>query len=246
MNKYIHTFYPLTLILSVGLIVLSSVAQAGTVVSESGATVITIGGKRDRLSGLYRTRANGVTWEGSFDANARSQGSYVGTFSDRPDSEPINNPQITCTGEVSLKVKQQGRFDPTDIDLTWRVTGGKSCESVGESYTTSLREAFPKADSNGDYHDRNARTYDSLGQRLIWPEWEVVSPEGKLNCRATPNGRVTFTFRSGEKLNRITAFRDSHFQTDGQGESWLWIAPKQCYVRANSNLIAPLSDTPWP
>jgi hypothetical protein len=240
-----HALYSLTLLVGLGLLAWPSRSHAGTVVSDSGATVITVGGKRDRLSGQYRSRVGGVTWEGSFEANARSRGTYLGTFSDRPNTEPINQPQIFCVGDVSLKLSQRGRFDPTGLEVTWQVTGGKGCESVGQRFTTILREALPKADRQGNYQDGNARTYDSLGQKLIWPEWEVVAADGKLNCRATPNGRVTFTFRSGERLNRMTASRDSHFQLDDRSQPWLWISPKQCYVRANVSLIAPLSDTPW-
>jgi hypothetical protein len=236
-----HAVRPLTLMLGLGLMSGPNIAQAGTVVSDSGKTVITIGGKRDRLSGQYRSQVNGVTWTGSFDADARSQGIYVGNFIDRP----INQPQISCKGDVSLKLNQRSRFEPTAVEITWRVTGGQQCDSVGQRFTTSLREALPKANSKGDYNDTNARTYDGLDQKLIWPEWEVVAPDGKLNCRATPNGKVTFTFRSGERLNRMTADRDSHFQQDDAGESWLWVAPKQCYVKAKATLIAPLSDTPW-
>lgn len=243
MKKFL--LHSLVAVLGMGVFSGMGTAQAGTVISESGATVITIGGKRDRLSGQYTTRANGVTWEGSFDANARSQGSYVGTFEDRPSTEPINRPQIFCTGEVRLQVTERGRFDPTGMTLTWRPTGGQRCPSIGQTFTVTLKESLPRPDLNGNYTDANARTYVSQDRKLIWPEWEVVSPDGKLNCRATPYGAVTFTFRSGEKLNRMTAFRDSHFQLDDRGGSWLWVSSKQCYVRAGATTIAPLSDTPW-
>jgi hypothetical protein len=160
-----HALYSLTLLVGLGLLAWPSRSHAGTVVSDSGATVITVGGKRDRLSGQYRSRVGGMTWEGSFEANARSRGTYLGTFSDRPNTEPINQPQIFCVGDVSLKLSQRGRFDPTGLEVTWQVTGGKGCESVGQRFTTTLREALPKADRQGNYQDGNARTYDSSGPK---------------------------------------------------------------------------------
>jgi hypothetical protein len=244
-------------------------AQAGTVVNASGTTVVRIAGKKDRLTSQYTTQVNGVTWDGSFDTVARSKGVYEGTFSDQPDTEPINNPQITCTGDVQLKVVQQGRFEPTDVAITWKVMGGNRCPSVGQEFSVKLREALPVADRAGNYTVFNARTDRQRGQhegaphpdangnpdpngnlyfggndkRLVWPKWEVVAADGKLNCRATPIGKVKFTFRSGES---ITADRDSYFDRDTEDNSWLWLASKQCYIRATSSLIAPISDTPWP
>lgn len=253
----------------VGGVVSTTPAQAGTVVNESGNTVVRIAGKRDRLSSRYNTQINGVIWDGTFDTTARGKGIYEGTFSDQPETEPINNPQITCTGDVRLKVAQHGRFEPTDVEITWKVKGGDRCPVIGQTFSTQLREPLPVADRNGNYTVFNARTDSERGQhegpphpdrsgnpdpngnlyfggdekRLIWPTWEVVATDGKLNCRSTPNGKVKFTFRSGEL---ITAGQESYFDRDREDNSWLWLSAKQCYVRAKASLIAPISNTPWP
>ena len=70
-----------------------------------------------------------------------------------------------------------GRSTQLRMLMNWTVRGGKNCPSVGQSFTMTLLEAIPQADRNGDHTQS-------------WGLWQVIATDGKLNCRATANGKV--------------------------------------------------------
>ncbi len=119
------------------------------------------------------------------------------------------------------------------MKVFWEITGGKQCPAIGKSFRLSLPEAVPIADAKGDFSQS-------------WERWTIVSPDRKLNCRATPNGNIVHTFSDAEVL--VTGPSPANPFTRINGRSWMLIpygdknaGPKSCYVRANSQWIRPTS-----
>jgi hypothetical protein len=71
-----------------------------------------------------------------------------------------------------------------------------------------------------------------------WDQWNVVSRDGELNCRTTPNGRIVKVYKSGK--DRVFATRDNDNAIQlANGSPWL-LTRDRCYVRAHTQYIQPI------
>jgi hypothetical protein len=97
----------------------------------------------------------------------------------------------------------------------------------------------PRATQSGDFTQRNANVRRISDDRWgTWDQWNVVSRDGELNCRATPNGRIVKVYRTGKDQVFATRTSDNAIQTLN-GSPWL-LTRDRCYVRANSQYIQPI------
>lgn len=224
---------------ALGGILAAAPAQASLYRSQSGNTELRIAERSDNKVGSYSTQISGTQWNGSINIpHSKFTGGhpggfrYKGTFID----SPVNNSSIQCTGDLDMNRQAVGRSTQLRMSMNWTVRGGKNCPSVGRSFTMTLLEAIPKADRNGDYTQS-------------WGLWQVTATDGKLNCRATANGKVIHTFKSGDEI-----FLDGRLGetiSPFNGAPWMYVPYlarpytnanyKPCYVRANSQYITPLS-----
>jgi hypothetical protein len=213
-------------------------AQASLYRSTNGKTEFRItewNATRVDRPGSYTTRVGNQTWNGSFKVNVDggpTNMSYSGTFED----SPAGNTQIKCTGTIGMVRQSITSIRGMDLAIYWDVTGGNQCPSIGKKFTMKIPEALPVADKRGDYNQS-------------WGRWQVISEDGKLNCRATPNGTVVHILNSGHEI-----FFDGRFEatiTMSNGSPWLYVpylrhpyteaTSKPCYVRANARYVDPLS-----
>jgi hypothetical protein len=125
-------------------------AQAYDYSSRSGSTTLELmegGGNDGANTGHYLTQAQGGDW-GGFIKLTEGQGAmghyyYKGTFADSPLSEVRVPPdsRTTCTGDVSLVRSNGGRFsNRMTMTVTWKVTGGRRCESIGKTFQVNLSQ----------------------------------------------------------------------------------------------------------
>ncbi|MGB8702335.1 MAG: hypothetical protein WCD18_23200 [Thermosynechococcaceae cyanobacterium] len=213
-------------------------AQASLYRSTSGNTELRIAewhATRSDRPGSYTTHIGNQTWNGSLQVKAEGGPTnlmYQGTFAD----SPMGNTQIQCTGAIAMNRRAIGAVRGMDLEVRWTVTGGNQCPAIGKTFAMTLPEALPVADNRGDYTQS-------------WGRWQVTSADGKLNCRATPNGTVIHTFRRGDEIfldGRLGQTISLH-----KGSPWMYVPYlsypysdanyKPCYVRANVNYIEPLS-----
>jgi len=98
---------------------------------------------------------------------------------------------------------------------------------------------LPRPNSRGDFTPRNANTYQSETNGMVtWPTWRVVSSDGELNCRATPNGRIMKVYLA--RRDRIQAeTRGANAISFSGGAPWM-LTRDRCYVRANARYIQPI------
>lgn len=97
---------------------------------------------------------------------------------------------------------------------------------------------LPRPNRQGDFTAANANTHMSQTNGLVtWLNWRVVSKDGELNCRATPNGTIRRVYRSGDRLTADT--RGANAIVLSNGSPWL-LTRDRCYVRANSRYIQPI------
>jgi hypothetical protein len=210
---------------------LSTSAQASQYVS--GQTELYLP-ERTNGFGNYSTLVQGAQWAGNITITSQ-QGAmghyyYKGTFKDSPVSEARmpEESRTACTGNIELVRSSNGRENAMNMAITWTVTGGKKCTTVGKTFKLNLAEAIPKAIANGDYTQR-------------WSRWTVVSPDGSLNCRKQPNGAILRTYKTNDEIFLDGRLGDT-IKRQGN-DYWMATYPdgKLCYVRANSRYIRPIS-----
>lgn len=229
--------------LTAGLLTLPTAAFASTYVSNTNATRLVLREKTSPPSGFYFTTAAGRQWMGNIQINQSSGAAgsmyYTGTFRDRTMGP---GPQRTCTGTITIRRHMApGRGDRMAADATWRVTGGSNCGSVGQTIQLNLLEPLPQPTRTGDYNAQNSNTYESeTSGAYTWPQWRVVSRDGELNCRATPNGTIQRVYRSGQNTVQAETRGGNAFRPDASGNPWL-LTRDRCYVRANASYIRPIS-----
>jgi hypothetical protein len=258
------------LLITSSLTVLPSIAQAidsTNYQSNAGATRILLTNFGPDQSNQwimdYQTKINGETWSGSAQftrvLGQNGNRALYGTFKDYAgeDGRPPNNGigERSCTGD--LTASQTAPNDRYQLKVTWKVTGGKNCSSVGKTFSLDLSESIPSADAKGNFQFQNASVWTGLGPNQstlgMWERWQVV--DDGLNCRARPNGAIVRTYRRGEQFAPLyegrggnpTAFLGSE-NTEAtpdqvrqfKGDPWIWTRAK-CYVRSNSRYIQPLS-----
>jgi hypothetical protein len=162
---------------------------------------------------------------------------YTGTFSQDTTVE-------TCTGDVTLTRSRTGRDTIRHlITMTRKFTGGYNCSQVGQTDTWGFRETVPEEGDRIEYNANNADRWINLDNRnSTWIKWQLQRGISQLNCRATPNGRITKVFQSSDVINvptDVTLAGKSAFRAAGQS-SWL-LTDQNCYVRANSRYIRPVA-----
>jgi hypothetical protein len=197
--------------------------------------------------GVYTARAGGHLWLGRVTLGAINHGvgnqwRYDGTFTDAWRTQSSEGQ--TCTGNFGVFVSSVGRDNPyKTAAVTWKVTGGSGCPSVGQTFNLTLREALPIADADGNFNNRNAMGWYGGTQNTTWGSWRTVT--SSLNCRKTPNGEILKTYGQGQTLKAEADRSGSSFLgANGGGSGTLNGAPwlktqDKCYVRANSRYITP-------
>lgn len=213
-------------------------APASLYRSTSGKTELRISewnATRVDRPGSYTTHIGDQTWNGSLKVNVEGSSTnlfYQGTFED----SPLRNSRIKCTGTIAMNRREIDARRGMNLAVSWTVTGGNQCPAIGQTFTMTLPEALPVASDRGDYIQS-------------WGRWQVVSADGQLNCRATPNGNVLHTFKRGDEIFLDGRLGDTISMHNGS--PWMYVPYlgypyrdanyKPCYVRANVQYIAPLS-----
>lgn len=224
-------------VMLVGLSVLTiaSPSIATTYTSPSGSTTLVLRERTTSPSGFYFTNFQGQEWMGQIQidtAGGAMGDSYTGTFRD---STIGPGQQKTCIGNIEIVRQSIGRG--VGAEVTWNVTEGTDCPLVGQTMNVTLEEALPRPNTTGEFTDISTYMSETNGE-VDWPKWRVVSPDGTLNCRETPNGKVQRSYSSGTEI-----------EVDGRAVGALrmtpsgpWLLTRQgCYVRANSRYIEPVS-----
>lgn len=224
-------------VMLVGLSVLTiaSPSIATTYTSLSGTTTLVLREKTTSPSGFYFTKFQGQEWMGQIQVNRAggTMGSvYTGTFRD---STIGPGQQKTCIGNVKITRRSIGRN--VGAEVTWKVTGGTGCPLVGQTMKDTLEEPLPRPNATGEFTNISTYMSETNGE-VDWPKWRVVSPDGTLNCRETPNGKVQRSYNSGTEI-----------EVDGRAVGALKLTPsgpwlltrQRCYVRANTRYIEPVS-----
>jgi hypothetical protein len=209
----------------------------------------------------YQTKVNGETWYGSAQSvkvlGNDSNRNISGTFKDFTGRNPWNGTvKRSCTGDFTLS--QTAPNDRYTIKVTWKVTGGKKCDTIGKTFNIDLTESIPIADAKGDFQNQNTATWGGLnsGQNDFhtWDRWQVVDNE--LNCRKRPNSDIVRTYGRGDQFESAYDGRGTALAIFGadntevipsamtsdkiQGPPWM-LTRHNCYVRSNSKFIQPLS-----
>ncbi|MEB3294691.1 MAG: hypothetical protein VKJ24_16160 [Synechococcales bacterium] len=260
------TLYRLpALFLALGLVGLApAIAQAETTVEEtyvstSGSTRMLL--QLQRRQGDYQTTIAGKRWSGKI-----TYGRVLGhngnrtihaTFKDSADPVPDRFNPPYCEGDLTLRqTVEKNRFV---INAQWTVKGGKNCPAVGRTNTVRLVEDLPIADRQGDFYFENSKQWFGpwTGQNDFhtWDYWKAVSADGKLNCRATPNGKIVKVYKKGEWFKSrydgrgiASAIlgaenRETHpsaiVPSQIKGAPWL-LTQDKCFVRANDRHIEPI------
>jgi hypothetical protein len=166
---------------------------------------------------------------------------YSGTF---VQEIPISTGSTTCSGEVTLNRTRSGRENLRHaVTMTRKFTGGANCGQVGETDTWHFNEAVPETGDRADYNAANADTWVNVNRKAsTWIEWQLQSGINQLNCRVTPNGRISKVFRGGDRItipSNLTMDGGSAFRVAGRN-SWL-LTDQSCYIRANSRYIRPVA-----
>jgi hypothetical protein len=215
-------------------------AYATTYVNPSGSTSLVLAENNSNAGGFYFTTSGGHFVAGNITVTRRdgTPGSYYyyGTFRDR--TMGAGSP-ISCSGDITIVRRAVGRSATLGAEVTWKVKGGENCPSVGKTVKVSLTEPLPRPDAKGDYTPQNADTWmTETSGNSTWPLWRVTSSDGELNCRQTPNGTIKYVYRAQDPVEidprQVKAIEFS-------GVSPWMRTNKNCYVRANSSYIAPVS-----
>lgn len=134
---------------TIGICTFAPSAQALDYESKAGFTMLSLveDGDTFKNTGHYLTNVESDNW-GGFIKITESQGAvghyyYKGTFSDSPLSEvrmPPNS-RTTCTGDISLaRSMVDGRSNRMKMAVTWTVTGGRNCQSIGKIFQMNLSQ----------------------------------------------------------------------------------------------------------
>ncbi|WP_017716393.1 hypothetical protein [Kamptonema formosum] len=215
-------------------------ARATTYVNPTGSTSLVLAETNNKAGGYYHTTAGGRNFLGDITIT-RAEGAagsyyYTGTFRDRtigPGSP------MSCSGDITIVRRAVGRSATLGAEVTWKVKGGENCPSAGKTFKVSLVEPLPRPDAKGDYTPQNANTWvTETSGTGTWPKWRVTSADGKLNCRQTPNGTIKQVYRSQDTV--VPELRQVNAIELSGGSPWMR-TNKNCYVRANSSYIEPIS-----
>lgn len=215
-------------------------ASATTYVNPTGSTSLVLAEINSNAGGFYFTTSGGREFLGEITITRRdgTPGAYYyyGTFRDRTIGR---GSPISCSGDMTVVRHTVGRSTTLAAEVTWKVTGGENCRSAGQTFKVSLAEPLPRPDAKGDYTPQNANTWVTQTSGTgTWPKWRVTSPDGELNCRQTPNGTIKQVYRAQDTV--VPELRQVNAIEFSGGSPWMR-TNKNCYVRANSGYIAPVS-----
>lgn len=102
------------------------------------------------------------------------------------------------------------------------------------------QSSLPRSNRRGDFTPANANTFVSeTNGRVTWPYWRVVSSDGELNCRQTPNGRIVRVYLNHRDRVQAELRGGNAFVAATNGAPWL-LTRDRCYVRANTQYIQPV------
>ncbi|MGI0491760.1 hypothetical protein ACN4EG_08100 [Alkalinema pantanalense CENA528] len=186
----------------------------------------------------YITRIQGRIWMG----NAKVSGvpvpetgiyQWQGTFQD---FRTGGGAEQICTGEI--RVTQN--LPAQSFSATWKVTGGKACPAIGATTTLSLVDALPRPNARGDFTPEIVNQWNGGTQSSTWKGWQVVSADGALNCRTSPNGPIKLIYQKGQGIQALID-RSGLAMTMSKGAPWLKTTDN-CFVRANAQFIQPTNS----
>lgn len=236
-------FFGVSLLLSAGVLGVSShAAIASTYRSTSGNTVLVLqetSPLSERNWGYYFTKSAGRSWMGNITITGKDAGAghtfYTGTFKD----QMMGPGSINCTGTIRIRRQNPGVSDRVTANATWQITGGNGCSQIGQTVNLNLVETLPRPDRKGDFTAANANTWMSqTNGEVTWLAWRVVSADGELNCRMSPNGQIKQVFKTRDRIEAET--RGANAFVISNGAPWM-LTRKGCYVRANTQYIQPIS-----
>ncbi|MEP0915981.1 hypothetical protein NC981_04070 [Leptolyngbya sp. DQ-M1] len=210
-------------------------ASAAVYTTQTGQTRFVLDESNGKPIVEYVTRIQGRDWIGSANVSGvpvpeSAVSRYQGTFRDIRSG---GGAEQVCTGTIDILNNRPSQT----FSVTWKVTGGKACPAIGQTTTLRLADALPRPDARGDFTPAIVNQWNGGTQSTTWRSWRVVSADGFLNCRATPNGALRKTYKTGTP---ITAYRDRSglAMTTSNGVPWLRTSDN-CLVRANSRYIQP-------
>lgn len=217
---------------------LPAAASAAVYTTTTGQTRFVLDLSRSQPSVEYVSRIQGKDWIGAANVSgvpvpASGVSRYRGTFRDFRTGAGAEQ---FCTGTIDILDNRPGQR----FSVTWNVAGGKAYPVIGQTVTLNLVAALPPPDARGDFTSASVDQWHGGTQASTWRGWRVVSADGFLNCRATPNGTIRRTYNLGEP---IAAFRDRSglAMTTFNGAPWLRTADN-CLVRANTRFIQPTNS----
>ncbi|OUC14356.1 MAG: hypothetical protein B0A82_12790 [Alkalinema sp. CACIAM 70d] len=183
----------------------------------------------------YTTRIQGRIWMGNATVSGvpvpfSGVSQWKGTFRD---FRTGSGAEQTCTGEIDIIEDLPGQ----SFSATWKVTGGKACPAIGATTTLSLVDALPRPNARGDFTPEIVNQWNGGTQSSTWKGWQVVSADGSLNCRTSPNGLIKLTYQKGQGIQALID-RSGLAITMLNGAPWLKTTDN-CFVRANSQFIQP-------
>ena len=188
--------------------------------------------------GFYNTTIAGKDWLGFFTMTSRLADADYTTFSGKFKDQMLGAEQ-KCEGNLTIRRTNLEKPNPTVAQVTWQVKSGKSCPSIGTQIKLTLIESIPKPDIQGDFTKPHTLPWETNGNGM-WPQWRVVSSDGILNCRESPNGKIIQTYRTGDKVESVGDLREP--VKFSNGVPWFKVRNRSyCYIRANSRYIAPVS-----
>lgn len=76
---------------------------------------------------------------------------------------------------------------------------------------------------------------------VTWPDWQVVSSDGELNWRQTPNGRILRVYFNNHDRVHAELRSGNAFVSASNGSPWM-LTRDRCYVRANVPYIRPVPN----
>jgi hypothetical protein len=238
-----HDLVAIALLLCANVLGLPDSALASTYRTSNGGTVVVLREDTNQpasLGGFYFTFIAGREWMGSITDVTRSAGAghtfYIGTFQDQAIGP---GPAKSCKGTIRISRQNPVLSDRVKAQATWQINGGAGCPSVGHTSVLTLVEPLPRPDRHGDFTAANANTFRSeTSGDGTWPAWRMVSGDGQLNCRSTPNGPIQKIYTSSDRI--LAETRGINAITIANGSPWL-LTLDSCYVRANSRYLQPIS-----
>lgn len=193
--------------------------------------------------GMYISLRYKQVWFGTIDVKRMSQMRlttiFKGSF-----SESQEQGSAQCSGNLTLVRSKGTAVGIPVLQATFQVTGGANCPFVGRTDVLTLPEALPRPNFRGDFMDADT-SIGAASMQETWRSWRVVSSDGELNCRATPNGAIRKVYRTNDVIDvsNTDDFNPHHHGSSIKlfnDQPWLHTTDG-CFVRAHTRYIQPRS-----